>query len=255
LQPGESYKIDLALASDMSSGSPYAINPRLGAADRPFTIAVMQPYFIPYAGYFRLFAASDLFVIYDCVQFPRRGWVHRNRLIDRSGALRWLTLPLEKLPRDVLIRDLRFASDAPALLARRLQSFRLPAAKEGVQQIIETLGAPEGSPLDYIERLLHEVVRYLGLRWNVIRSSALNLSGALRGQDRVLEIIRMLGARRYVNAPGGRGLYDSAAFAKAGIELHFLPEYRGPTASIVSRIADEEREHLANDFLHIMGAD
>ena len=46
------------------------------------TMAIMQPYFIPYAGYFRLFAASDLFVIYDCVQFPRRGWVHRNKLIE-----------------------------------------------------------------------------------------------------------------------------------------------------------------------------
>ena len=65
-------------------------------AAAPFTVAVMQPYFIPYAGYFRLFAASDLFVIYDCVQFPRRGWVHRNRLLDRSGKLRWLTLPLDR---------------------------------------------------------------------------------------------------------------------------------------------------------------
>ena len=62
----------------------------------PFTVAIMQPYFFPYAGYFRLFAASDLFVIYDCVQFPRRGWVHRNLLPDASGSERWLTLPLEK---------------------------------------------------------------------------------------------------------------------------------------------------------------
>jgi hypothetical protein len=69
----------------------------------------MQPYFIPYAGYFRLFAASDLFVAYDCVHFPPRRWVHRNRLLDRSGAERRLTLPLAKAPRDVLIRDLRFS--------------------------------------------------------------------------------------------------------------------------------------------------
>ena len=60
------------------------------------TIAVMQPYFVPHAGYFRLFAASDLFVVFDCVQFPRRGWVHRNRLPDAQGRARWLTLPLSK---------------------------------------------------------------------------------------------------------------------------------------------------------------
>jgi hypothetical protein len=81
LQTDEPYKIDLAFTSDMTSDSPFAINPRPSTAACPFTIAVMQPYFIPYAGYFRLFAASDLFVIYDCVQFPRRGWVQRNRLI------------------------------------------------------------------------------------------------------------------------------------------------------------------------------
>ena len=69
--------------------------PRPGEPNRG-TFAVMQPYFFPYAGYFRLFAASDLFVIYDCVQFPRRGWVHRNLLPDASGSERWLTLPLEK---------------------------------------------------------------------------------------------------------------------------------------------------------------
>ena len=86
----------------------------------PPTIAIMQPYFIPYAGYFRLFAVSDLLVIYDCVQFARRGWVHRNRLPDRSGVERWLTLPLAKAPQSVLIKDLRFPEDAAALLDHRL---------------------------------------------------------------------------------------------------------------------------------------
>src|SRR6478672_877532 len=89
----------------------------------PLTVAVMQPYFIPYAGYFRLFAASDLFVIYDCVQFQREGWVHRNRLTDPFGANRWLTLPLEKSPLATPIRDLRFVPDAKEVLGRRLQTF------------------------------------------------------------------------------------------------------------------------------------
>jgi hypothetical protein len=63
-----------------------------------YSPAIMQPYFLPYAGYFRLFAATDLFVVYECVQFPRRGWVHRNQLVNTAGAERWLTLPLEKVP-------------------------------------------------------------------------------------------------------------------------------------------------------------
>jgi hypothetical protein len=61
-----------------------------------------------------------------------------------------------------------------------------------------------------------------------MRSSALDLPPSLRGQDRILEIARRLRARRYVNAPGGRSLYDAATFDGAGVELRFLPDYAGP---------------------------
>jgi hypothetical protein len=215
---------------------------------RSFTIAIMQPYFIPYAGYFRLFAATDLFVIYDCVQFPRRGWVHRNRLIDARGMNRWLTLPLAKAPREVLIRDLRFAPDAAELLAERLRPFDLAAGDSGVQDILVAMRDVSGGPALYLERLLERIVRYLGFSWTVLRSSTLEIPAALRGQDRILEIARRLGATRYLNSPGGAALYDAGAFAAAGIQLQFLPLYPGPSCSILSRIIGEDRNKLADDI-------
>ncbi len=99
-------------------------------APSSFTVAIMQPYFIPYAGYFRLFAASDLFVIYDCVQFPRRGWVHRNKMPGADGRECWLTLPLAKMPRDVRIRDLSFSADAAAILRERMRRIPLLASSQ-----------------------------------------------------------------------------------------------------------------------------
>jgi hypothetical protein len=97
-------------------------------------------------------------------------------------------------------------------------------------------------------RLLEQTVSYLGLRWRVLGSSALDLPASLRGQDRILEIARRLGARHYVNPPGGRELYDEAAFAAAGVELRFLPDYAGPTASILTRLLNEDRHALARDI-------
>jgi hypothetical protein len=221
----------------------------------PFTVAIMQPYFLPYLGYFRLFAASDLFVIYDCVQFPRRGWVHRNRLLDASGTERWLTLPLERAPREALIRDLRFAADVSEVFAGRLRPFPLTAKEPGnAEPIIAALRDIGGSPVDYIERLLERVATYLGLPWKIVRSSTLDVPASYRGQDRILEIASRLGARRYVNAPGGRDLYDEAAFSAAGIELTFLPDYAGPTTSVLSRILHEKREDLAREVLATAGA-
>lgn len=218
----------------------------------PFTVAIMQPYFLPYAGYFRLFAASDLFVIYDCVQFPRRGWVHRNMLVDAAGTARWLTLPLEKAPQSVLIRDLRFPPDAAALLAERLRPFPFPAQpardQEAIAPIRAALTDVTGSPVDYITRLLELTAAYCGLRWDIIRSSTLAVPTELHGQERILEIARRVGAKRYVNAPGGRGLYEAAAFDQAGIELRFLTDYPGPTASILTRILRDNRHDLAADI-------
>ena len=117
----------------------------------PLTIAIMQPYFIPYAGYFRLFAASDLFVIYDCVQFPRRGWVHRNKMIGADGRECWLTLPLTKMSRDVRIRDLSFAADADAVLRERMRRIPLlAAARQPEPEIIESLKHVIGTPVEYL---------------------------------------------------------------------------------------------------------
>lgn len=214
------------------------------------TLAVMQPYFVPYAGYFRLFAASDLFVIYDCVQFPRRGWVHRNRLIDATGTLRWLTLPLEKAPRDALIRDLRFPGGVSELLSERLRAFPIIASADSdTDDLIAGLRDVRGIPLEYIERLLELSASYLELPWRVVRSSSLNIPQEFRGQARILEIARRLGASRYVNASGGRELYDVGAFEDAGIELRFLDDYQGPASSILQRMLTEDRRILAEDIV------
>src|SRR5712664_3774556 len=87
------------------------------------TVAVMQPYFVPYAGYYRLFTAADIFVAFDCVQFPRRGWVHRNQFPVAPGVTDWLTLPIQKCDRSTRIADLVFVPDAAAQLDLRVQHF------------------------------------------------------------------------------------------------------------------------------------
>jgi hypothetical protein len=222
----------------------------LEAAPPSFTVAIMQPYFIPYAGYFRLFAASDLFVIYDCVQFPRRGWVHRNKMPGAGGRECWLTLPLAKMPRDVRIRDLAFSADAAAVLEERMRGIPLLARpRQPAPEILEQVKGVVGAPVDYLEKLLREIVLRLGLPWRTIRSSSLDLPDSLHGQDRIIEIARRVGATRYVNSPGGRALYEPGRFEKAGIELRFLDPYAGPSWSILHRILEENRQSLSDDIL------
>lgn len=212
------------------------------------TVAIMQPYFLPYAGYFRLISGSDTFVVYDCVQFPRRGWVHRNKLRDRAGVDQWLTLPLAPAPQDIRIDQLTFASGAAADLEDRLRPFDLSAPSSAAGALLAEVRRVEGRPVDYIERLLAQVCAQFDVAFDPVRSSSLELSPTLRGQDRILEICRRLGATRYINAPGGRELYDPDVFAAAGVQLQFLPSFDGPTGSILQRLLDDTPERIRGEL-------
>lgn len=211
------------------------------------TVAVMQPYFIPYAGYFRLFAAADVVALFDCVQFPRRGWVHRNRLRDEDDALRWLTLPLAKRPRTAPIAAMTFAPDAANRLEaqlRRLLPEVLPPSAARLAASVRGVGA---GLVDYLEATLGAACAELALPFAVVRTSRLALDPALRGQDRVIAAARALGAGCYLNPPGGRALYDEAAFAHHGLTLRFLPAWSGDNASILQRLLDEEPASVASE--------
>lgn len=199
----------------------------------------MQPYFFPYEGYYRLFEAADLFVIYDCVQFPRRGWVHRNRLHNRSGEWAWLTLPVKKCARDTLIRDLRFGKDSRQRLQVQLSKFPLfdgidPGILDAVLQTSKI--DDDGSLVDYLDATMMAICQGFKKRYNVIRSSSMNIDPTHKGQDRILSICEAVSAQVYVNAPGGRDLYDDQVFFNRGVKLEFLPPWAGDSSSILSAV-------------------
>ena len=210
----------------------------------------MQPYFFPYAGYFRLFAAADTFVILDCVQLPRPGWVHRNRFEKANGELDWLTLPLAKAPYTTRIKDLRFRADAKKSLETSLRRFPLlnHAYETGDTLVKTALHISSDDVTAHLHCLLAEVTRRLFLDKPMVRSSTLGLPPHLSGQDRVLAIVENLGGTRYVNASGGRALYDRAAFTRRGIELQFLAPYAGSMSSVLSRLLTEPPGGIADEI-------
>ncbi|RCK40972.1 WbqC family protein [Thalassospira profundimaris] len=189
-------------------------------------IAIMQPYFYPYAGYFELFRQSELFVIYDCVQFPRRGWVHRNKIRrtnDAHESGEWLTLPIASCSQQTKIKDLSFAQDAEAEWYQRLQRFpTLYQALQNRQDAFETICSLDVPPVDYLVENLRFACSFLGLHFNVVRSSELSIPESYKAQDRILKILKELGGSCYNNLPGGRELYSQEDFRDNGIELNFL---------------------------------
>ncbi|WP_227869309.1 WbqC family protein [Nitrosospira lacus] len=205
---------------------------------------------MPYAGYFRLFAAADLFVALDCVQFPRRGWVHRNRFTDANGEAQWLTISLKKGDRDTTrICDLRFQDNAKMMLLEETRRFSaLKCIGETHSDLADLLFDLGNDPTDYLISTLTKMAGILGLHRPVIRSSALNIDPQFKAQQRIIEIATRVGATGYINAPGGKDLYDEAAFKKAGLTLDFLPDYRGGFASILERVIDNGPNLIAAEI-------
>lgn len=212
-------------------------------------IAIMQPYLIPYAGYFRLMHQADLFVVYDCVQFPRRGWVHRNKISKSDGSTEWLTLPLAKTDRDsTRIMDLQFTDNAQAEWETRLRAF--PVVTDNWQHpLVQEISVLKTTPLDTIENSMKVVCETLNISCQLTRSSSLKLPAELKSQDRILSIAKYYGATHYLNAPGGTALYDSETFANHDITLEFLPEYTGSYASILERLITEPADTVQSEVI------
>ncbi|WP_203141789.1 WbqC family protein [Marinobacter mangrovi] len=188
-------------------------------------LAIMQPYFFPYIGYFRLLKEADVFLLFDNVQFPRRGWVHRNRGLI-NGDWVWVTLPLQKAAQSTEIRELRFReAGLPEWIDS--QKRRLEHAWNGTGEPIESLPWPETSelPVDYLERSIRWMSAGLGLTCDIVRSSSVLPSlGEGAGEDKILKLAGEMGASEYLNLPGGVGLYHEERFSEAGLRLRFLDE-------------------------------
>ncbi|MGM0563408.1 MAG: WbqC family protein [Pseudomonadota bacterium] len=207
------------------------------------------PYFVPYAGYFRLLSATDVLVLFDCVPFPRRGYVHRNQLTDYYDRPGWLTLPIDKVPRSTSVRDIRLArpaAEAFAEQARRFPVLQGPGVEE--HPLVQACMKPTTNLVDYLEETLRVTADCLGLPFNVIRSSSLNIDPTLRGEARVLAIVKALDGTAYWNAPGGRHLYSQERFDRQGVSLNYLDYYRGSNRSILQRLLEEDADDLKREI-------
>lgn len=214
-------------------------------------VAVMQPYFYPYMGYYRLMACADIFVIFDCVQFPRRGRVHRTEVPGPKGKNEWLTLPLKPADRCAAIKAIQLSSQAENILQKRLANHGWYHTANGplAAWIKVNLQKPGDSLAALLTRQLAFIRDQLGFTCKFIHSSQLELEAELRGQDRVLAIARRLGASTYINAPGGKHLYNSEMFEKSGVSLQFLSTYSGQYRHGMKALISEAPKRLREDVL------
>ncbi|WP_394695520.1 WbqC family protein [Pseudoxanthomonas japonensis] len=188
-------------------------------------LAIMQPYFFPYIGYFQLVAAVDRFVFYDDVAFMKQGWINRNRLL-LSGRPSWFTLPVSGASSNRKINELSVQPGdvwRRKMLASVRQSYgRAPYFEQAYGLLAGILLSDECSLSALARRSVVDLSRYMGLETEFVVSSGRYGNEGMQGAERVLDICRRERATEYHNLPGGKALYSVEQFAAAGVELCFV---------------------------------
>ena len=196
----------------------------------------MQPYFIPYPGYYWLFKEVDLFVVFDDIQFNPRSFVHRNK-IEVNKNISWFTLPIQKYKKPILINQLKF--DKKSQQFKKFNNFVNELSKEKkLEFIINDLRNFNLEPIDYLIQLNKKITQKLKISKKMILSSEFKNSH-LSGEKRIIDICKNLNAKIYINLPAGRRLYSKGNFLKENLQIEFLEEYAGNKISILNYLCDE----------------
>ncbi len=168
-------------------------------------VAIMQPTFLPWQGYFAMIAMADIFVFLDDVQFVRRSFHHRNRLFANGAAVDWVTLPVEDVGRDVTLDRVRpqltpaFARKYKARLHANYA--RAPFYDAFVPLLTGWVDEPRDAAL--AERnisLIREIARCLDFAPDFQRSSGFGI-GAARSR-KLTGLLEATGAATYLSADG-----------------------------------------------------
>lgn len=190
------------------------------------SVAIMQPYVFPYLGYFHLIEAVDLFVFYDDVHFIKKGWIHRNRLLNQGEPLLF-TVPIHKPSQNRLILETVPNIDDKwrKTFAAQLQHCygKAPNYTAVAPAINQLFAKNYPSIAELAIESIQTVYGLLGLTRHFVRSSeeAPETKGMQRA-ERLVAICRKYNASRYVNSPGGAKIYDKGQFQDLGIELKFI---------------------------------
>jgi WbqC-like protein family len=227
-------------------------------------LAIMQPYFFPYIGYFQLINAVDTFVLYDDIEFTRKGWINRNRILV-NGKDAFITIPLRSDSDYLNVRDRYLADtwvvDRKKMLNRISETYRKSPNFNSVFPLIEEI-------LNYEERnlfkfILNSVIKisdFLNIKTNLLISSDIVKDSILKSEDRVIELCKALKTTNYLNPIGGLTLYSKNRFLAEGLNLNFLKtndfqylqfsEEFTPHLSIIDVLMFNSKERIQKDLLN-----
>jgi hypothetical protein len=189
-------------------------------------VAIMQPYFLPYMGYFHLLNSVDEFVIYDNIQYTKKGWINRNRILV-NGKDKLISLPLKKGSDYLNVIDRKLSDNWNVEKVKLLNLIKSSYKKSPQYSIIfpiieKCIQLSDNNLFNFILNSLTQLNSFLEIDTKVIISSTINIDHTLKSKDKVIAICKNLNATTYINAIGGQELYNVKDFKNHELDLKFI---------------------------------
>jgi hypothetical protein len=223
-------------------------------------IAINQPYLFPHVKYFQLIHQSHLFIIYDDVQYIKKGWINKNRLNNNTDEKK-LTIPIKKqsqstLIKDTLISQSHFQEFIKNTVVSINKMYKNSEEKDFIIELLKESLLLDSEYLDnYLIFYLKEITQFLNIEFNYKRSSTFDSLKTSKPDKKIISIIEHLGGSVYINLDSGRSLYKKDIFLKNKIDLNFISDLYpnnqvlDKNYSIISHLLLEGQE-ITSSYIH-----
>lgn len=227
-------------------------------------LAVMQPYFFPYIGYFQLIKTVDKFVFYDDVNFIKGGWINRNRILINEEP-KYFSVPLNnmssyKKTSETTINHQQFNHWKTKFYKTLEQHYGKRPFYAQVLPLIKTILEKDEQNIEVLaKKSVVKILNYLKIEKDIVWSSETYGNSNLKREERILNICLKEKAAEYVNLIGGKSIYSKTDFQSEGVELHFLeptvkpyPQYSKefvPSLSIIDVLMNNSKEQVQQMLL------
>lgn len=196
---------------------------------------ILQPFYIPWRGYFHQIEKADVFIFFDDVQYEKRGWCNRNRIKTANGA-RWLSIPVlnkNSIIENIPINEIKIDADQNVWHEKHWKTLRQSYQKAPFFSQYESL------LMDFYARdyelladltidLTIALARELGIEKTEFRRASEFAADGVK-TDRLLFLLNKIGATHYITGAAAKNYIENEKFAEAGIEIEYMtyayPEY------------------------------
>jgi len=185
-------------------------------------LAIMQPYFMPYIGYWQLLYSVDKFVVYDDVNYIKSGWINRNNILI-GGKKQLFSIKLSGASSFKLINEVSILDDFVKFVKTIDLNYRkAPYYEDVFNNITKIINFDKSNLAKFIYNSINIIRNYLDIKTELLLSSELSKDNSLKAQSKVIDICKRLKADTYYNMIGGKDLYSVDVFRENGIDLKFI---------------------------------